>query len=360
MKPFSLDKFRKNVSKSLGIVAGYHDPKTWVSTGNFAVNKLISNSYYRGIPLGKVAVLAGESGSGKSFLTCGSLVKNAIAQGITCIILDSEYAIDSDWLQAAGVDSDSDLLMRMPVSLVDECAGIVNLFMKDYLAEHGDKPYEERPPVMFVIDSLGMLSTPTELEQFQKAEMKGDLGRKAKQLKALVTQCLKMFGPHPVGLVATNHVYASQNAYAPDDVISGGSGFIFASSIIITMNKLKLKLDEDGNKIKEVRGIRSKIKVAKSRFAKPFEEIEVQIPYDTGLSPYSGLFDLLEKKAILKKDGQRYTYTAKDGEVIKLYRKEWNAPENHQYFDRVMLETDEDEDHYPLGVGEELTEEEFD
>jgi RecA/RadA recombinase len=355
MKPFSLDKFRKSVNKSLGITAGYHDPKTWVSTGNFAVNKLVSNSYFRGIPLGKVSVLAGESGSGKSFLTCGSLIKNAIEQGITCIILDSEFAIDAEWLRAAGVDTDSPFLDRMPVSTVDEVATMVTLVMKQYIEDNGDKPYEERQPLLLVIDSLGMLSTPTEMDQFQKGDMKGDLGRKAKQLKALVTQCLKMFGPHPIGMVATNHVYASQNAYAPDDVISGGSGFIFASSIIITMNKLKLKLDEDGNKIAEVRGIRSKIKVVKSRFAKPFEEIEVQIPYDTGLSPYSGLFDLLEKKGILKKDGVRYVYTAKDGEILKMFRKEWNSPENAHHFDRVMRETDEDEDVIE-GVGAELEE----
>ncbi len=219
MKPFNIDKFKRSVTKSTGITSGYHDPKTWISTGNFAVNKLISSSYFRGIPLSKVSVLAGESGSGKSYLACGSLMKNAINDGVMCVLLDSEYAIDAEWLRNVGIDPENPLLIRIPVSTIDDCANIVNDFMKQYLADYSD---DERPKVLFIMDSLGMLSTPTEIDQFQKGDMKGDMGRKAKQLKAFVTQCLKMFGPHEVGMVATNHVYASQNAYAPDDVISGG------------------------------------------------------------------------------------------------------------------------------------------
>ncbi len=342
MKNFNIDKFKRSVSKSLGIVSGYHDPKVWISTGCYVINKLISGSFFRGIPLGKVTTVAGESGSGKSFLTCGSIVKEAIKQEVLCIILDSEFAIDEEWLIKAGVDTSSEYLIRFPVSLVDDCATLVDSFMSQYLDEYKDAEYHEKKKVLFVIDSLGMLNTPTEVEQFQKGDMKGDMGRKAKQLKAFVTQCLKTFGPHPVGIVATNHVYASQNQYSPDDVISGGSGFIFASSIIMSMNKLKLKTDEDGVKIKETRGIRSKVKVVKSRFAKPFEEIEIEIPYDTGLSPYAGMFDYLEKRGTLKKDGNRYAYTNKEGLEIKLYRKEWKQAENAKYIDMIMAETDND------------------
>lgn len=360
MKPFNLEKFRKGINKSLGIVDGYHDPKIWISTGNYAINKLISGSYFRGIPLGKVSVLAGESGSGKSYLGVGCVIKEAMKQDILCVILDSEFAIDAEWLENAGIDPNAPNIMRIPVSLVDECATTVETFMKLYLDQYGDQPYDERQKVLFVIDSLGMLSTSTEVEQFKAGDMKGDFGRKAKQLKAFVTQCLKMFGPHPVGLLATNHVYASQNAYSPDDVISGGSGFIFASSIIIAMNKLKLKLDESGNKITEIRGIRSKVKVVKSRFSKPFEEIEVQIPYATGMSPYSGLFDLLYKKGTLKKNSNNtYSYFMKDGEELKMFKKEWNAtPEGHAAFDRLMVDNDLDDDDTPVGVGMELDEEE--
>jgi len=137
--------------------------------------------------------------------------------------------------------------------------------------------------------------------------------------------------------VATNHTYASQDMFDPDDKISGGQGFIYASSIVVAMKKLKLKEDEDGNKITEVKGIRAACKIMKTRYAKPFESVQVKIPYETGMNPYSGLVDLFEGKGILIKDGNRLAYTTRDGEIVKLYRKEWERNEN-QSLDMIMAE----------------------
>jgi hypothetical protein len=193
--------------------------------------------------------------------------------------------------------------------------------MSDYKA----LPDGERPKVMFVIDSLGMLLTPTDVNQFEAGEMKGDLGRKPKALTALVRNCVNMFGSYNVGMVCTNHTYASQDMFDPDDKISGGQGFIYASSIVVAMKKLKLKEDEDGNKVSEVNGIRAACKIMKTRYAKPFEGVQVKIPYTTGMSPYSGLVDLAEKKGLLKKEGNSLVFVTSDGEIIKQFRKKWEA-----------------------------------
>jgi hypothetical protein len=163
------------------------------------------------------------------------------------------------------------------------------------------------------------------------------MGRKPKALTALVRNCVNMFGSYNVGLVATNHTYASQDMFDPDDKISGGQGFIYASSIVVAMKKLKLKEDEDGNKISEVRGIRAACKVMKTRYAKPFESVQVKIPYETGMNPYSGLVDLSENKGLLKKDGNRLSFTTSDGEIIKYYRKEWERNEEG-CLDKVMAD----------------------
>lgn len=324
MKPLDLSKLKKTITKNHKISSGFHDPDTWIDTGNYALNYRISSSFFKGIPLGKVTVFAGESGSGKSYLASGNLVRNAQKMGVTCIILDSEYSLDETWLQALGVDTSPDKLIRYPVSLVDDCANIVNDFMKWFLDEYGASPREEQPKFMFVIDSLGMLSTPAQVEQFASDKgMRGDLGIKAKQLKAFATQCLKMFGPYNIGLVATQHTYKSQDQFSPDDVVSGGSGFIFASSIIIASQKLKLKEDADGNKVTDVRGIRSKVKVMKSRYAKPFEEVEILIPWATGMNAYSGLFDMFEKMELFVKEGNSYVYVDLDGVVHKKFQKAW-------------------------------------
>jgi RecA/RadA recombinase len=168
-----------------------------------------------------------------------------------------------------------------------------------------------------------MLLTPTDVNQFEAGDMKGDMGRKPKALTALVRNCVNMFGSHNVGLVATNHTYASQDMFDPDDKISGGQGFIYASSIVVAMKKMKLKEDEDGNKVSEVNGIRAGCKIMKTRYAKPFEGVQVKIPYSTGMSPYSGMVDLAEKKGLLKREGNSLVFTTSDGEIIKKFRKAW-------------------------------------
>ena len=322
VRPFDVSKFRKDITKSIsGLSVGFNDPTDWVSTGSYALNYLISGDFNKGLPLGKVSVFAGESGAGKSYFASGNVVKSAQEQGIFVVLIDSENALDETWLKALGVDTSESKLLKLSMAMLDDVAKTISTFMKDYR----DMAEGERPKVLFVIDSLGMMMTPTELNQFDAGDMKGDMGRKAKALKALVMNCVNMFGSYNVGLVATNHTYQSQDMFDPDDKISGGQGFIYASSIVIAMKKMKLKEDQDGNKVSDVRGIRAGCKVMKTRYAKPFEGVQVKIPYETGMNPYSGLVDLFEKKGMLVKDGNRLRYTDSTGEEIKEYRKVWEA-----------------------------------
>lgn len=333
-KPFDISKFRKEITKSIeGLSIGFNDPTDWISTGNYALNYLISGDFNKGVPLGKVTVFAGESGSGKSYICSGNLVRHAQEQGIYVVLIDSENALDEDWLQRLGVDTDENKLLKLNMAMIDDVAKTISEFIKSYKA----MAETERPKVLFVIDSLGMLLTPTDVNQFDAGDLKGDMGRKPKALTALVRNCVNMFGSHNVGLVATNHTYASQDMFDPDDKISGGQGFIYASSIVVAMKKLKLKEDEDGNKVSEVLGIRSACKVMKTRYAKPFESVQVKIPYSSGMNPYSGLLDLFEKSGILIKEGNRLVYTTNDGEVLKFFRKGWETNDSG-CLDKVMSE----------------------
>jgi recombination protein RecA len=319
-KPFDVSKFRKTITKAIdGIGFGFNDPTDWVSTNNFALNYLISGEFNKGIPLGKVTVFAGESGAGKSYICSGNLIKNAQAQGIYCILIDTENALDEAWLHALGVDTGEDKLLKLNMAMIDDVAKMISEFVKEYKGI----PEDQRPKVLFILDSLGMMLTPTDVNQFEAGDMKGDMGRKPKALTALVRNCVNMFGNLNLGLVATNHTYASQDMFDPDDKISGGQGFIYASSIVVAMKKLKLKEDEDGNKISEVKGIRASCKIMKTRYAKPFESVQVKIPYETGMNPYSGLTDLFEGKNLLKKEGNSLVFTTTEGEIIKKFRKAW-------------------------------------
>jgi RecA/RadA recombinase len=319
-KSFDVSKFRKDLTKSIsGMSSGFNDPTDWISTGSYALNYLISGDFHKGVPLGKVTVFAGESGAGKSYFCSGNIVKHAQDQGIFVVLIDSENALDESWLQALDVDTSEDKLLKLNMSMIDDVAKTISTFVADYRA----MDEEDRPKVLFVVDSLGMLLTPTDVDQFTKGDMKGDMGRKPKQLTALVRNTVNMIGSLNVGLVCTNHTYASQDMFDPDDKISGGQGFVYASSIVVAMKKMKLKEDEAGNKISEVRGIRAGCKVMKTRYAKPFEAVQVKIPYETGMNPYSGLIELFEKQNLLVKQGNRLKYIDLNGEEHLDYRKAW-------------------------------------
>ena len=331
-KPFDVSKFRKTITKSIdGISIGFRDPDTWVSTGNYALNYLISGQFDRGVPIGKVTVFAGESGAGKSFICSGNLIRNAQEQGIYVILVDTENALDEKWLHALNVDTSEAKLLKLNLAMIDDVAKLVTDFVKEYKT----LPEDDRPKVLFVLDSLGMMLTPTDVNQFEAGDLKGDMGRKPKALTALVRNCVNMFGDLNIGLVATNHTYASQDMFDPDDKISGGQGFIYASSIVVAMRKLKLKEDEEGNKVSEVKGIRAACKIMKTRYAKPFESVQVKIPYETGMNPYSGLVDLFESKGLLEKEGNRLKYVLANGTEIKQFRKAWEKNEEG-CLDQVM------------------------
>ena len=333
-KPFDISKFRKSITKSIeGLSIGFNDPTDWVSTNNYALNYLISGDFTKGIPLGKVTVFAGESGAGKSFICSGNLVANAQKQGIFPILIDTENALDEAWLHALDVDTSPEKLLKLNMAMIDDVAKMIS----EFVAQYKTLPENDRPKVLFVLDSLGMLLTPTDVNQFNAGDMKGDMGRKPKALTALVRNCVNMFGSLNLGLVATNHTYASQDMFDPDDKISGGQGFIYASSIVVAMRKLKLKEDEDGNKVSEVKGIRAACKIMKTRYAKPFESVQVKIPYETGMNPYSGLTDLAEGKGLLKKEGNSLIYTTADGEILKYFRKGWESNKDG-CLDKVMTD----------------------
>lgn len=274
--------------------------------------------------------------SGKSYLASGNIVRECQEKGITPIILDTENALDEEWLQRIGVDTSPDKLMRFPVAMINDVGKIMSLFIEDYKANYMDLPLEERPKFMIIIDSLGMLLTDTDVDQFNKGDMKGDMGRKPKQLNALVRNIINKIADCNIGVVCTNHTYASQDMFNPDDKVSGGEGIIFASSIVVASRKFKLKEDEDGNKTTDVLGIRSTFSVMKTRYGRPFEKANLNIRFDTGLDMYSGLLDYFERIGVVTKDGNKLKYIAKDGTEFKEFRKNFS----NEILQRIIDEWD--------------------
>ena len=256
VRPFDVSKFRKSITKSIGgISTGFDsDPVDWISTGNYCLNYLISGDFNKGVPLGRVTMLAGESGSGKSLIASGNIIKNAQDQGIFCIVFDSENALDEKWLQALNVDTSPEKLMRINVAMIDDVAKTISEFVASYRTDYGSLEQSERPKVMFVIDSLGMLLTPTDRDQFDKGDLKGDMGRKPKALTALIRNCVNMFAELNIGLVATNHTYTKICLILMIRLVADKD--LYTQVAPVAMKKLNPE-DENGNKISDVTGIRS-------------------------------------------------------------------------------------------------------
>lgn len=331
MKTFDVTKFRKTLTEKMNIPVGFSDPKIWINTGNYALNRLISGDYNKGIPLSKVTMFAGESGSGKSLLAAFAMSQAQKNDNAFIILLDSEGAGDRQWLLNAGVDLSEDKFIRIPVFTVDNVVSTLSEFVKGFKESGSDQP------ILIVLDSVGMLETETGQEKFLKGNNAGDQGQLAKQLKKLVKNSVYLCEQTNIGFLFTNHTYDSQDMFNPDQKITGGAGIIYASSIVIATRKAKLKDTKEEHEMETttgVHGIKINVMVYKSRYNKPFEKTTIEVPWSTGIDPYSGLVEMFELDGLLQKSGNKLAYVDKNGEEHKHFRK--RIP--NELLDQIMSE----------------------
>lgn len=290
-----LDRFKKEVAKLDTVGVGIKATEEWLSTGNYALNRALSGDFKKGIPLSKLTLFAGPSGSGKSFIA-GNLCKQAQDDGYHILYLDSEHAIDVDYLSKIGVDVSEDKLTYISVATIEDVNAILSEFFSGYKKEYG-KDNLEAQKTLIVLDSLAMLSSSTEMENYDKGVVKGDQGQLAKRRKAMLRLAVGNIGRLPISMVLTDHVY-------PQDIMLGDGAWAitnstkFSVSIIGIVTKLKLK--EEG----EVTGVRMRFETYKSRFAKIGTKVELEVPYNRGMSPFSGLIELLEADGVIAKGTQ--------------------------------------------------------
>lgn len=259
--------------------------------------------------------------SGKSYLAA-NMVKNAQQSGSFILVLDSENALDSEFMGKIGVDTENDYSYRQ-VDTIGDVIKVVSSFMKKYREAYPDG---DGPEVLILLDSLDMLSTESEVEKFQKGDNSGDQGQRPKQFKAFNRQMVREIKGTNVSMVVTGQVYQAtreqlmkgEGAWVVNDAVR------YAYSQIILVTKLKLKDD----KTKAVTGVRIKAQGFKTRFAKPFQEVELEVPYDTGMDPLSGLLEAAITLGIVTKKGSRYSMTGSE--------ESWYSKELHQYADEIL------------------------
>ena len=275
-----------------GVEAG--DVDSFIDTGSYIFNALLSGSIHGGLPSNKITALAGESATGKTFFLMG-VVKNFLDANPDAgvIYFESESALTKDLIVNRGIDPDRMLLM--PVTTVQEFRTQAIKVLDTYLAQDES----ERKPLFVCLDSLGMLSTTKEVEDTAEGKETRDMTR-AQVLKAAFRVLTLKLGRAKVPMVVTNHTYDVVGSMFPQKEMGGGSGLKYAASSIIYLSKKK---EKDGT---EVIGNIIHCKNQKSRLTVENKMVDVRLTYDKGLDRYYGLLDLAEKCGAFKKVSTRY------------------------------------------------------
>jgi len=277
---------------SEGVAAG--DITSYVDTGSYIFNALVSGSLFGGLPSNKVTALAGESSTGKTFFAL-SVVGNFLRDNPTggVIYFESESAISREMIEDRGIDSKR--MIIMPVATIEEFRTQACRILDKYLKE----PKDERVPMLFVLDSLGMLSTSKEMEDIANDKQVRDM-TKSQLIKGAFRVLTLKLGQAQVPMIVTNHTYDVIGSYVPQKEMGGGTGLKYAASTIIYLGKKK---EKDGT---EVVGNIIKCEAKKSRLTKEGSKVETRLYFDErGLDKYYGLLELGEQYGVFARKGNR-------------------------------------------------------
>ena len=322
--------FLKDIVKEIGneytqLASDIDETERYVDTGSYIFNGLVSGSIYGGVSGNKITAIAGESSTGKTFFSL-AVVKNFLDSNPDgyCLYFDTEAAVNKPLLESRGIDLDR--LVVINVVTIEEfrtnALKAVDIYLK--------KDANERKPCLFVLDSLGMLSTEKEIRDALDDKQVRDM-TKSQLVKGAFRMLTLKLGQANIPLIVTNHTYDVIGSYVPTKEMGGGSGLKYAASTIIYLSKKK---EKDG---KEIIGNIIKAKTHKSRLSKENKTVEIRLFYDDrGLDRYYGLLELGEIGGLWKNVAGRYEIGGK-----KLYAKQILAEPETYFTSEVMQALDE-------------------
>ena len=318
--------FLKEIVKEIGddytqLARDIDDTEEHIDTGSYIFNSLLSGSIFGGVSRNKITAIAGESSTGKTFFSL-AVVKNFLDNNPDgyCLYFDTEAAVNKGLLESRGLDLNRVVVVNVVTieEFRSKALRAVDIYLK--------KSEEDRKPCMFVLDSLGMLSTEKEIRDALDDKQVRDM-TKSQLVKGAFRMLTLKLGQANIPLIVTNHTYDVIGSYVPTKEMGGGSGLKYASSTIIYLSKKKEK-DQS-----EVVGNIIKAKTAKSRLSKENKEVNIRLYFDErGLDRYYGLLELGELGGLWKNVAGRYEINGK-----KVYAKAiYKDPE--EYFTEDILQ----------------------
>ena len=298
----------------------------YISSGSYAFNRVISGSYFKGWPNNRIMALGGPSGVGKSFI-CMSTAREAQKKGWQVVYFDSENAIDTDFARNLGVDPD--LLIHIPVKTISDFRNQAVNLMRSWRSD----PDTANIPMIVFCDSIGGLVGTKEMHDAENEKSASDMGQRAKELRACARVLTMECAEHQIPLIVTNHTYEIQNMMgAPTVKMSGGEGFVYATSgIILLQNKVIKENDGKDSEGRTVVNKSASIVVAtseKNRLVPAGSRGYVYIDFRRGVNPLYGMLDDAIEHGFIQQKGAWYTVFDKDGNEIQktqkknLYKKE--------------------------------------
>lgn len=334
-----MKKYKQNLKKKDSVNTQLSPPKYFLHTGNYALNKLMSGGLKGGSPQGRLVAFAGHSSSGKS-LVAASHVAEVIKNGGYAFVIDSETALDDKFMSDCGVDVENENYQYIGVDGINSATREVNEILKMYRDEG------EETQGLIVVDSLDMLLTETEQTRLDKSgDIGGDQGQQAKQLKAMLKTWVHSITNLPITIICTKQVYVEQDPIkAYEEPWKFTESLKFAFSQIIVFEKLQYREQESGKKVHK--GFTLKAKSYKNRFANEKQIVKVEIPFDHGVSPYSGLIEIAEQYGVISKNGAWYTPETFEGKKFQQKAAESNDEFMQELLSEVMKEDDKHKEVY--------------
>lgn len=296
-----LEAFKKKAAKIDGVDLEMHTPSFFLDSGNYIINKLLYGSYAKCFPQGRLSAIGGPSSTGKTYVA-SNCAKYALESGVGVLYVDTENAIDKGHFDAIGIDPDNPLLQYASVNSIEQCIKVVSTFIKEFKAS------EETQPFLIVLDSLDMLQTESEETNYAKGEIKGAQGQKQLQLKRMLTAFMHDIKKVPMHMICTKQVYVNQDdatKYIEPWKFTEALKFAFSQILLVT--KLSLKNKETN----EYEGFKLKAFGFKTRFTKPFQTAEIEVPYDTGMDRFTGVLSAAASLGIVEappKGGSWYVF----------------------------------------------------
>lgn len=294
---------------------GFSNVNIYASTGNLALNRRLSRDFNKGYLFGRSVVIAGEPGAGKS-LHCAYVCAEAQREHNALIIwLDVEKASSEDWLAKTGIDMNNCVYLR--IATISDAREALTAAMRVFKADRAEDTPDDRQPIVLVIDSYSGFMTESQYEKAEKGDSFADQGQLAKQTGDLLKAATHLADGIPLLVLGTVHLYTAQDAHGhSSQKMTGGVKARYMASYVVMVKPSKLR--ESKAYDSDVLGITSTFSIEKCRFAKPFENVEIDIPYDTGMDRYSGLFELMLEESIVRQVNQGwFAFTRADGTEVK-------------------------------------------